>query len=424
MEVVVDQVDYAFHPDAGTRAMSHALITGPQDLLVLGADPIDPERRVLPTVAGNTAFAFDLYHAVRQGHDNVFFSPYSISAALALAFAGARGITEGQMTEVLHFHLPQGTFHRSFAGIMRAVEYAARPGPPWEQAPQVELGMANALWGQVGHPFEESFLSTLEDAYGAPLHQADFTTQPEQARQEINRWVADKTHGKIQEMLGVGGVSPATRLLLTNAIHFLAGWARPFNSELTVDAPFHRLDGSTVEVPMMTQCESLPYEQQDGVQVIELPYWGRTLSMVIILPEAGAFEEFESQFTAGQYAQLIASLAQREVRLYLPRFKLDHKLSLARTLEEMGMPEAFDPLTADFSGMDGTGSLFIDQVIHQAVVEVDEEGTEAAAATVVGVPAAMVVSPVTFRADRPFIFFIRDNTTQTLLFMGRVMDPS
>jgi serpin B len=379
-------------------------------------------------VAGNSQFAFDLYQALRQegGEGNLFYSPYSISIALAMAYAGARGETERQMAEALHFTLPQDRLHPSFNAL--DLELASRGEQPIaENGRPFRLKVANALWGQRGYHFLPEFLELLAINYGAGMHLLDFATAPEACRIVINEWVSDQTEGKIQDLLPSGSITPETRLVLTNAIYFNAAWHYPFDEELTRDGVFHLLDGGQVTVPMMSQTEILGYTEGDGYQAVELPYRGRDeqsveLSMVILLPESGRFAEFESSLDAERVDAILKDLAPRDVALTMPKFTYDSSFSLKETLAAMGMPDAFSG-AADFSGIDGTRDLFIGDVVHKAFISVDEAGTEAAAATAVIMLGAAPLPPVEVMIDRPFIFMIRDIETGAILFLGRVTNP-
>ena len=365
-------------------------------------------------VNSNTTFALDLYRALSQAEGNLFFSPYSISTALAMTYAGARGETETQMKETLCFTLPQGVLHPAFRGLDTDLMQCA------SDIEGVQLSIANALWGQIGHPFLSDFRDTLAESYDAPLRLTDFVDAPEEALIDINDWVSEETNGKIEDLMGPGTITPDTRLVLANAIYFKGTWKVQFDKTCTIDLPFYRLDGSQVEVPMMGMQEYFPYTNGTDFQAIELPYTGDTLSMVIFLPREGMFGNFEAHLSIERLEAILAQLCSKKIQLAMPRFELTSEFSLADTLAQLGMPDAFTG-AADFSGMDGTRDLFIGHVAHKAYVSVNEEGTEAAAATgvsmVLSIPAAMTI-------DHPFIFLIRDIETGTILFMGRVMDPT
>lgn len=384
--------------------------------------PALEEAQVPELVAGNTAFALDLYRRLFDRQENLFYSPYSLSTALAMTYAGARSETERQMAEALHYTLPQAQLHPAFNTLDQAL--ASRSAGEDEQA--FCLHVVNALWGQQGYTFLDTFLDTLAENYGAGLRLVDFG-QAQQALQTINRWVGEQTERRIEELLPPGAVDGETVLILTNAVYFQAAWLHPFAESATQDATFTRPDGGQVTAPMMTQVASLGYAQRPGVQAVELPYAGGmpsgALSMVILLPESGTFEAFVQGLDAGQMDALLGDLQPTGVRLALPRFRFAAEFELADALVEQGMVDAFGE--ADFSGMDGTRELFIDQVYHEAFVAVDEAGTEATAATAVVMArkgGAQVEQEV--RLDHPFLFLIRDVETGTILFLGHVVDPT
>ncbi|MDY6989629.1 MAG: serpin family protein [Thermodesulfobacteriota bacterium] len=372
---------------------------------------------------GNTAFAFDMYQTLRQQDDNLIYSPYSISLALAMTYAGARGETEQQMAETLHFTLGQNRLHPAFNAL--DLELAHRgEGAQGAKGEGFQLNIANAIWGQTGYSFLEVFLDTLAENYGAGLRLLDFASDPEACRLTINDWVSDRTEDKIQDLIPMNAISPLTRLVLTNAIYFNAAWNFPFDVAATQSGFFHLLDGGEVSADMMSQEEYLGYIKGWDYEAVELPYDGRELSMVIFLPVKGRFKAFEKALTADKANSMVAQLTYENVRLTMPRFSFSFGLSLTQALRAMGMPDAFNPSVADFSGMDGAFNLFISDVIHKAFIAVDEAGTEAAAATAVIMKlTAMPKEPIVVSVDRPFIFMIRDIPTKTVLFMGRVLDP-
>ncbi|NIN69814.1 MAG: serpin family protein [Anaerolineae bacterium] len=373
-------------------------------------------------VEGNRAFAFDLYQVLREGNENLFYSPYSISLALAMAYAGARGDTEEQMMDTLHFTLTQDRLHRAFNAL--DLELARRgEGAKGKDAQGFRLNIVNAIWGQEGYGFLSEYLDALAQNYGAGLRLLDLAAAPEECRVTINDWVSEQTEGRIEDLIPRGVIDALTRLVLTNAIYFNAAWSEPFWPELTEDGTFYLLDGGEVTVPMMRQTASFGYAESEGYEAVELLYDGWQLSMVILLPEAGGFEPFESSLRAEWVDAVLTDLAPRQVALTMPRFEFDSGFSLGHALAEMGMPVAFSA-EADFSGMTGSRELFIAEVIHKAFVSVDEAGTEAAAATAVVVVAGMPEEPIEVTVDRPFIFFIRDIDTGSILFVGRVKNPA
>jgi serpin B len=373
-------------------------------------------------VDGNTAFACDLYAQLRNSPGNLFFSPYSVSTALAMTYAGARGNTETQMAHVLHFGTDQARLHSAFGELQRQFNQA-------NDQKGIELSLANALWAQQGHPFLPAFLNIGQGDYQASLNQADFKTGAEAARREINGWVAQKTKDRIKDILPPGSLNMYTRLVLANAIYFKGVWANPFPKAETSPQPFHLTASRQTDVPLMHHFDRVKYLENDSFQAVELPYAGGELSLVVLLPrKIDGCGQLEGKLSATFLARCLTQMKSQRVELFLPRFKMESDFKLGDTLGKMGMPDAFGP-KANFSGMDGTQDLFISGVFHKAWVEVNEEGTEAAAATIVSVaPSAMPMNPPppppVFRADHPFIFCIRDTRSGSLLFLGRLADPS
>jgi len=393
--------------------------------------PTEKQRVTAPDVApsdladlvnGNSAFAFDLYQALAEEDGNLFCSPYSISLALAMTYAGARGETEHQMADALHFILSQDHLHPAFNAL--DLELARRgESAKGKDSEGFRLNIVNAIWGQEGYKFLSEFLDALAENYGAGLRPLDFVNAPEESRVAINDWVSEQTEGRIEDLIPKGIIDALTRLVLTNAIYFNAAWSDPFEPELTGHGTFHLLDGSEVTAPMMQQTESFGYAEGEGYQAVELPYDGHELSMVILLPEAGGFETFEGSLDAERVAAIVKELAHKRVALTMPKFEFESSFSLKDTLAAMGMAVAFSG-GADFSGMSGNRDLFIAEVIHKAFVSVDEAGTEAAAATAVVMRlTAAPEKPIEVTLDRPFVFLIRDIETGSILFVGRVVNP-
>jgi len=374
-------------------------------------------------VGGNSRFAFDLYHALKGQQTNLFFSPHSISTALAMTYAGARNETENQMAEALHFALPQDQLHPAFHSLARELDQRGKRFDQ-ENDDGFRLNMVNQLWGQAGYKFLARFLNLLTQNYGAVLQLVDFADNPEVARSIINQWVSDQTKGRIKDLLSPGVINSLTRLVLTNAIYFKASWATPFSEQATRQKPFFLLDGSQISVSMMHQNTSLGYAHAENYQVVELPYLGWGFSMVVLLPAAGAFAAVESALNAASVNAALQKVTYQEIRLAMPKFELELGINLGSILTALGMPAAFTA-GADFSGMNGTLELYISEVIHKAFVSVDEAGTEAAAATAVVMALKMAMEqPLEVTIDRPFIFLIRDTQTGAILFMGRVLDPT
>ncbi|MGB2827112.1 MAG: serpin family protein [Dehalococcoidales bacterium] len=372
---------------------------------------------------GNSEFAFDIYQTLKESDGNLFYSPYSISQALAMTYAGARSETEKQMSDTLHFALSQDSLHPAFNGL--DIELSKRgEGAQGKDEEGFRLNIVNAIWGQKDYKFLPEFLDVLAENYGAGLRVLDFVNAPEESRITINDWVSEQTEGRIEDLIPEGSIDTITRLVLTNAIYFNAAWQFPFNEEATADGPFFLLDGGEVIVPMMIQTESFGYAEGDSYQAVELPYDGRELSMVILLPGDGQFEAFESSMDYEMIEDIISDLSYQQVNVTMPKFEFESEFSLKEALTAMGMPVAFSA-DADFSGMTGNRDLAIDDVLHKAFVSVDEAGTEAAAATAVMMTlTAVPAPPVVVTVDRPFIFLIRDIETGTILFVGRVVNPS
>jgi serpin B len=371
-------------------------------------------------VEGNSAFAFELYQALKGKEGNLFYSPYSISVALAMTYAGARGETAQQMADTLHFLLEQERLHPAFNWL--DAELAKRgEGATGKDGEAFRLNIINAIWGQKGYEFLSDFLDVLAENYGAGLRILDFVNETEKSRIAINDWVSDQTEGRIKDLIPQDAITTSTCLVLTNAIYFNAAWEYPFHEDVTTDGPFYLLDGGQVIVPMMKQTEVFGYAQGEGHQAVELPYDGEELSMVIILPEDGQFEVFEEGLQAQKIDDIITDLESTGVTLTMPQFEFESEFNLNETLKDMGMPLAFSG--ADFSGMTGTRDLYITQVLHKAFVSVDEAGTEAAAATAVVMEEEAPEPHVEVTLDRPFIFLIRAIETGAILFVGRVINP-
>lgn len=404
------------------------------------AAPVDEARSSLPRSSatapadadqlalsdGNRAFALDLYRQLtggaQQSGENLFFSPLSISVALAMTYAGARGTTADGMANALHFTLPQERLHAAFGWL--DLQLASRgQGAQGTDGQPFRLSVSNSLWGARQASFESAFLDTLAQNYGAGIKLLDFVASPDPSRVRINDWVAQRTEQRIRDLLPAGSISSDTRLVLVNAVYFNAAWESQFSAAATADAAFTRLDGTTATVPLMRQTEYFSYAEGSGYQAVELPYDGGELSMLVVLPAVGQFSTFEQAFDDAKFAEIQAAMASRYVNLGLPRFKLEGGFSLKTALQALGMNMAFGDL-ADFSGISAGEAWRISDVYHKAYVDVDERGTEAAAATAVVVGTTSVPpEPVVFRADRPFLFAIVDRQTDTLVFLGRVVAP-
>ncbi len=378
-------------------------------------------------VSRNTEFAFDLYRALKdKSGGNMFYSPYSISIALAMTYAGARGDTADEMADTLHFTLDNDRLHPAFNMLDIITESRAKPDE-WDESMGFKLNIANSIWGQEGRSFLPEFLDILAANYGAGMRLVDFINAAEDARVAINNWVEDKTEGRIKDLLAPGVVDSLTRLVLVNAIYFNAPWAYPFMESKTKADYFHPIDAAPVLVPMMHKTENFRCGMGDGYTAVQLPYERFQIGMLIMMPDEGRFAEFEDSLDAARMGAIINGLGGSEVILTMPKFKYESSFSLAEVLAGMGMPIAFSG-SADFSGMDGTHDLFISDVIHKAFVKADEEGTEAAAATAVVMTLAAAPGdepePIVITIDKPFIFAIWDFETKSILFIGRVMNPS
>ena len=369
-------------------------------------------------VKGNSDFGFNLYQELKETEGNLFFSPYSISTALAMTYAGARGQTEKEMAEVLHFSLEQEPLHSSFSKLQSELNAIQDKG-------HIKLSIANSLWAQQGYHFLDTFLNLNKKYYGAGLNFVDFATQTEATRKTINIWVEDKTQKKIKELIKPGMIDSLTTLVLCNAIYFKGYWLSRFDKKRTIDADFYISPDKTIKVPMMSQKSKFKYRSFDNFSAIELPYEGNDLSMIVFLPkEADGLAGFERNLTNDNVKNWIGKLSKsykQEILVNLPKFKTTSEFELSKILSDMGMPHAF--VNADFSGMTGKKDLFISKVIHKAFVDVNEEGTEAAAATAV-VMLKAISKPLIFRANHPFVFLIRENKTGSILFIGRIIDPN
>jgi len=374
-----------------------------------GATP----QTVAEVVGGNNKFAFDLYSQLAKNNEkNVFFSPWSIYTALAMTYEGARGRTAEEMESVLHLPEDDDVRRPSFAWIHNRLN----------ENEEYELESANALWAQEGHSFLDSYFGIIENYYGGEIANLDFENGAEEARKAINDWVSEKTGGRIEELIEEGMLTPLTRLVLTNAIYFKGEWAKQFDEDATRPENFWVGPGRTVEVPMMSLTGEFNYMETEEFEALEMPYEGGDLSMLILLPKTRfGLSDLEKDIGPSLLNEIRGGLREQTVDVYMPRFELRTDYELSDALKEMGMASAFSEGVADFSGMDGTGGLFMDLVAHQAFVRVDEGGTEATAAT--GVVVILGIHK-TFRADHPFLFIIQQTETGNILFMGRVIDPS
>jgi serpin B len=387
------------------------------------------------------AFGLDLYRQIRKPDGNLIFSPYSISACLAMAYAGARGNTESQMAKALHFDLEQPKVSEAFRALNAQVLAAG-------QGKAAELNIANALWAEKSFTFKKEFLEAIRNNFAQEsgwfsasgvfgfigmagqegLRQLDFRHSPESARQTINTWVEKQTNDKIKGLIPQGMITGDTRLVLTNAMYFKGKWESQFEKKLTRQDPFILLDGKEIKVPMMRRTHSFGYAEETDLQVLEMPYRGGELSMVVLLPpKQRRLEDFEQSLTQDKVDHWLKGLETRKVEVYVPKFKMTTEFQLKKNLTRLGMIDAFSLASADFSGMTGNKDLFIGEAVHKAFVDTNEEGTEAAAATAVTMRTGMASTkpnpiPV-FRADHPFLFLIRHKPSNCILFFGRVTKP-
>ena len=363
-------------------------------------------------------FTANLYQAVRGADGNLIFSPESVSIAMGMLSGGAAGATAAQLAAAMQFSLPQAQLHPAFDALDLALASRGAGTAPGA----FKLTALNALWAQNGFTILPAYLDLLAENYGAGVRRVDFAAMPEAARATVNQWVSSATGDKIPALLSPGDVQPDTRLILTNAVYFKAEWRSRFDKSRTRDGTFHTLVG-TVTVPMMNAEGTVEYWRGDGYQAAALPYAGDSTSMVLIVPEAGTFAAFEGALDAAALDAILGPHAPGSARFAMPRFKARSAVSMGAALKHMGMIDAFDPARADFSGIDGGHDLYVGNVIHQAMIAVDEDGTEAAAATaVIGVGSAFPNANELI-VDRPFLFAIRDNPTGSILFLGRVLDP-
>lgn len=376
---------------------------------------------VAVAVSNNTAFACDLYAQLKSQEGNLFFSPYSVSTALAMTYAGARGETATQMARTLRFTLPQADLHPAFTALaaqMNAVQ----------QAGQVQLSIANSLWPHKSYPFLEEYRALVKKNYGTIITPVDFAKEEPKARAQINQWVEEKTQKKITNVIGAP-IDPLTRLVLVNAVYFKGNWEIQFKAAQTQQSPFFITVEKSVQAPLMSQTHEFKYGAWQNAQLIELPYAGTELSMLVILPAGKTpreLAEVENALSVERLTEWRAQMRKQKVQLFLPKFKVTWGVhSLKNSLLALGIRDAFAEDKADFSGMDGKRDLLVSDVLHKAFVSVDEAGTEAAAATAVVMQAkSEPARPPVFRADHPFLFLIQENRTGSILFLGRVTDPT
>ncbi len=367
--------------------------------------------------------AIAMYNQCKKEGKSLFMSPYSITAALAMTAAGAQGTTKQQILDALQVDLEGGAFDQALNAIDQSLtaHAAATDG--------VTLNIVNSTWMQSGWEFKVNYLDHLAQYYGAGVNLLDFMNKPENCRVIINNWVAGQTNDKIHDLLPEGSILTSTRFVLTNAIYFLADWLYSFNPSYTSNKDFTLLDKSKISVPTMffnnqDSLVKMNYARGHGVRALDFPYKGDRLAMTVLLPDLDSFAVVENALSTTMVQQLIDSLKQVKLAVSLPKFKFTFgAASLKDAFKAFGMTDAFSPSLADFSGMDGTRSLSLDNIYHKAFISVDEKGTEAAAATAVTGGQTSIMDPVIFLVDRPFIFVIRDKETGTILFVGRILNP-
>ncbi len=385
-----------------------------------GETPNVTQNEIDQLVRGQNDFAWNLYRAATNGSgDNLIFSPYSIGQAFSLVYAGARGTTESEMQDVLNY-LPQNTQHAAFNALDQRLAKLGDDETQGEGEP-FTLRSANAVWGQRGFPFQQAYLETLAQHYDAGLRTADFVGQSAAVADEINRWVAEQTENRIKNIVGPEQITPDTRLVLANAVYFNAAWMIPFSAQETKDGPFTTLAGDEVTVPLMHGTVRVPYMEGDGYQAVQLPYTNSSVDMLVILPHADRFANVEQQINA-DFIDTIRNRGEAyDVTLTMPRWEFESDLNLVELLMSMGMKQPFSS-AANFSGI-GDGGLFISDAVHRGTITVDEEGTEAAAATIIGM-ATSAYPTAEMALNRPFIFAIVERDTGTILFVGRVTNPA
>ena len=388
----------------------------------LAAPPSSNAADQAEAVNGSNAFAVDLYAQLSKQPGNLFFSPESISTAFGMAYAGARGETATEMAHVFHFTLPPDRLHPAMGALLAEMN-ARHKG--------YELHVADALWAQQDSNFEESYLKLVQSDYGAGFHRVNFKISPDSVRATINAWVEKQTNDKIKDLLSPSVLNTTTRLVLTNAIYFKGEWQDQFDSEATQKEEFHLSATQWVMAPMMHRTGGYSYYDGGTFQALELPYAGNEISMVVLLPkQTDGLPALEQSFTSGVAGEWIQKLEPVDkVILTLPRFTMTQQFELNSALSAMGMAQAFSS-AADFSGMTGKPNFSISAAIHKAYIDVDEKGTEAAAATSIVMRATAMrrpeiePPPIVFRADHPFLFILLDTRSGSMLFLGRVADPT
>jgi serpin B len=386
-------------------------------------------NQIMTLAEDNAAFAFAINEQINQTlgkNENFVFSPLSLSLALSMTLSGADSTTEQGMLEALHLSIPEEKIYPSFNALLLAIEQSQEMTKKGSEGSQFQINFANSIWGQAGYSFDTEFLDTLAKYYGAGVYNVDFRRNPKAAINAINAWVEDETQEKIQDLIPSGAINELTRLVLANAIYFNGSWLYPFNAANTSEQPFKMLDGSEVAVELMKLSGiNLAYYQGENFQTVSLPYLSTDFNMMIVLPDAGKFQEFEKQFSPEALKTIINEMKFVKVDLSMPKFDFESTLNANNALKALGMEEAFDVEKADFSGITQEDELMITDVLHKTTITVDEEGTEAAAASavIVGIRSFNPEEPIALVIDRPFQFFIMHKPTNAILFMGKVMQP-
>jgi serpin B len=389
-------------------------------------NPMIDDAQLQTLAQDNTAFALAFFNQIRDADDNIIFSPFSLSLALSMTLAGAEASTEQAMLDGLQMNLPENEIHAAFNALLLAIEASQELGQDEMEGDQFQLNIANSIWGQSGYSFKEDFLDILAQHYGAGMYNVDYRQNPEGARNAINNWVAEETEDKIEDLIPAGAIDPLTRLVLANAIYFNGSWLHPFSQNATAQAPFYTVDGSEISIDMMKLYgERFLYHQGPNYQALNLPYLSSDFVMTLLVPDAGAYDDFEASLTLDGLSEILSGVSFERVDLEMPKFDFESTVDANDPLIALGMGDAFDPDRADFSGITDEEALMITDVLHKATITVDEEGTEAAAATavIIGVTSAMPDEPISLVIDRPFMFMIRHLPTNTILFMGRVLEP-
>ncbi|MFP4556730.1 MAG: serpin family protein [Bacteroidales bacterium] len=385
-------------------------------LLMVFAGSISSHAQKYSSLQANR-FALDIYKQfAAQDNQNIFFSPYSLSTAMGMTYAGAKGETKEQIAQAFHFPIDDSDLHEKLGSMKSQLERLSSEG--------VEVSIANQLWADEEYRFKWLYLWKVKRAYSAPIERMAFRSKPNDSRLEINSWVEEKTNNRIVDLLPKGSISDMTAMVLTNAIFFKGQWEEKFDEKKTAQAEFKAIKGSAVECKMMKRKGKYNLYKGNDIKLLELPYDGKDFSMLVLLPNEGTpLSKIEKGMKLEDLNHYISLMKQTEVQVSLPKFKFDAEYQMKPILAEMGMTNPFSNY-ADFTRMSGKSDLKIDEIYHKAFVEVSEEGTEAAAATAVVIVRKSATVPEEFVANRPFMFIIRDNNSGNMLFVGRVTNPN